>query len=126
MSITALEPPWTLIVGGVAGAIGFFLSAMFFGARWAIAAAVVAAIVALVKRVRSAAIAHLAPTNNAKKKKQIAPAIPPTLSAHGGSSARALAPLASVGVRQVRCSAIGSVMDQSFLAATLGRRYGTL
>jgi len=59
VSITALEPPWTLIVGGVAGAIGFFLSAMFFGARWAIAAAVVAAIVALVKRVRSAAIAFV-------------------------------------------------------------------
>jgi hypothetical protein len=74
----------------------------------------------------AAAIAHFVPTNIAKRKKQIAPAMPPAHNAQGGSSARALAPLASVGVREVRCSTIGSVMDQSFLAATLGRRYGTL
>jgi len=51
----ALEPPWALSVGGVAGAICFFLFAMFVGAKWAVAATAVAAIVALVKRVPLAA-----------------------------------------------------------------------
>jgi hypothetical protein len=58
-SAAALEPPWALSVGGIAGATGFFLFAMFFGIRWAIVAAVVGAIVALVKREWSAAIAFV-------------------------------------------------------------------
>lgn len=58
--LAALEPPWALSVGGIAGVVCFFLFAMLFGARWAIATAVVGAIVALAKHVRLAAIAFVA------------------------------------------------------------------
>ena len=58
-SARALEPPWALSVGGIAGTICFFLFAMFVGATWAIAAAVAAAVVALVKRVPIAASAFV-------------------------------------------------------------------
>jgi hypothetical protein len=57
--MAALEPPWALSVGGIAGAVCFFLFAMLFGVKWAIAAAAVAAIVALVKREWIAAIAFV-------------------------------------------------------------------
>ncbi|MDQ2767016.1 MAG: hypothetical protein M3Y30_07645 [Gemmatimonadota bacterium] len=54
------EPVWALLTGGVAGALGFFLWALLFGARGAIVVAVVALIAALVKRMRTAAIAFVA------------------------------------------------------------------
>jgi hypothetical protein len=58
-SIASVEPPWALIAGGIAGALCFFLFALLFGARWAIAVAVVAAIIAFAKRNRTAAIAFV-------------------------------------------------------------------
>jgi hypothetical protein len=58
-TIAAAEPPWALTTGAIAGALCFFLFALLFGARWAIAVAVVAAITALAKRVRLAAIAFV-------------------------------------------------------------------
>ena len=58
-SARALEPPWALSVGGIAGAICFFFFALLVGAKWAIAAAAVAAIVAFVKRVPIAASAFV-------------------------------------------------------------------
>jgi hypothetical protein len=58
-SIASAEPPWALTTGGIGGALCFFLFALLFGARWAIAVAAVAAIVALAKRIRIAAIAFI-------------------------------------------------------------------
>lgn len=59
-TIAAPEPPWALLVGGISGALWFFLFALLFGARWAIAVAAAAAIVALVRRMRIEAIAFVA------------------------------------------------------------------
>jgi hypothetical protein len=55
-----LEPTWALLVGSLAGAACFFLFALLFGARWAIAVAVVASIVALARRMRIGAVAFIA------------------------------------------------------------------
>jgi hypothetical protein len=55
-TMAAVEPPWALTAGGIAGALCFFLFALLFGARWAIGVAAVAAILALAKRMRLAAI----------------------------------------------------------------------
>ncbi|HEV7702892.1 MAG TPA: hypothetical protein VGO46_01320 [Gemmatimonadaceae bacterium] len=55
----AFEPAWALLVGGAAGAVGFFLFALFVGAKWAIAIAAAAAIVAFARRERIASFALL-------------------------------------------------------------------
>ena len=57
---STFEPAWALVVGGLAGAVWFFLSALLFGARWALAIAVIAAIVALMRRARIPTIAFVA------------------------------------------------------------------
>jgi hypothetical protein len=59
-SADVLEPPWALSLGGLAGAACFFLFAMLFGVRWAIAAAAAAALVALVKHERIGSISFVA------------------------------------------------------------------
>jgi hypothetical protein len=54
------EPLGALMVGGAAGALTFLLCALLFGARWAIAIAIVAAVASLVKRMRAPAIVFAA------------------------------------------------------------------
>jgi hypothetical protein len=56
-TLVAAEPWGALLVGGILGAITFFLWALLFGPRAAIGVAVVAMIVALVRRMTKAAIA---------------------------------------------------------------------
>jgi predicted lipid-binding transport protein (Tim44 family) len=49
-SASALEPLWARIVGGLAGALGFALCVLLFGAPIGIAIAIAAALIAFVRR----------------------------------------------------------------------------
>ena len=57
---STFEPVWALVVGGLAGAVCFFLFALLFGARWALAVAAASAIVAFLRCARIAGIAFIA------------------------------------------------------------------
>ncbi len=51
-----LEPLWARIVGGLAGALGFALCVLLFGALTGIAIAIVAALIAFVRRAPTVAL----------------------------------------------------------------------